>query len=702
MAVSNLLNIGKSSLFAHQTALQTTGNNIANVDTEGYCRRTVRFQEAYPLDYYNPGRLGMGTYADEVYRNFNRFIENSFLKQFTLQGRWAEQAIIMTSVENIFNEANRDGINSLLTSFFNTWSDLSGTPDSEATRQALLSEANNLTLLIRDSRDSLAAIQSEMDDYINQAVGKVNAILETLRKINKQIATLQTPYNNPNDLYDERDKLVRQLAELIDIRIEDKGGADFKIHAKSGPALLVEDSAFSLQIHGPQWEKYTENFTGNLSFSGTDSYEYTLEFVDHENFRVSLDGGKTWLRDEDGKISTWKAPAQGEILQVKKLAISFDYNANDYFRQGDKLTIMPKTAVYWHSPTANPINITPLVQSDGTENSLRICGGTLAAYFNVRDYHIGRYLDKLDALSNSLIWEVNKLHSQGAGLAGLTNFQGTYAVIRSDLPLGSLTSGLDYAGRLTSGSFSMYFTKTFDQTRVGAPVGFESFTLDMSITPLGNGQIVQFDPSLHSMEDLVDAINRSFVDPQTGIPMLNASIEKGKLHLTAADGYSFQMGQDGTGLLAALGLNTFFQGSSALDISTNPMLDKNVSYICAQSVDGGIQANVGDGNIASKIAQLATKEVTISTIWENSTQSLIHYHASMVGLIGAETASAMFNKRYYTSLATELDTMSASISGVNLDEEMTDLIRFQHAYTAAAKLITTADQMLETILGLKQ
>ena len=62
----------------------------------------------------------------------------------------------------------------------------------------------------------------------------------------------------------------------------------------------------------------------------------------------------------------------------------------------------------------------------------------------------------------------------------------------------------------------------------------------------------------------------------------------------------------------------------------------------------------------------------------------------------------MFNEQYNTALADDLDTRASAISGVNLDEEMTNLIRYQHSYTAAAKLITTADQMLETILGLKQ
>lgn len=119
-------------------------------------------------------------------------------------------------------------------------------------------------------------------------------------------------------------------------------------------------------------------------------------------------------------------------------------------------------------------------------------------------------------------------------------------------------------------------------------------------------------------------------------------------------------------------------------------------------MDGNGEANEGDGNIASRISQLATKDVRVSTLWENSTQTLGGYYAGLVGLVGSETRTAMFNEQYNTALADDLDTRASAISGVNLDEEMTNLIRYQHSYTAAAKLITTADQMLETILGLKQ
>ena len=218
MGVNNLLNIGTGALYANQIALGVTGNNVATVDTDGYSRQSVRFQEARPVDGH-PGQIGMGVYASEVYRNFNRFIENAYLERFTQQQRWSEQSTILQSVENIFNEANREGISNQLSVFFTNWSKLASTPDNEAVREDLLAQADSLAALIRDSKSSLESIQKEMDSYINQTVTEVNNILERLRELNKQIAVAQTPTNTPNTLYDHRDQLVRQLSELIDVRV---------------------------------------------------------------------------------------------------------------------------------------------------------------------------------------------------------------------------------------------------------------------------------------------------------------------------------------------------------------------------------------------------------------------------------------------------------------------------------------------------
>ena len=112
---------------------------------------------------------------------------------------------------------------------------------------------------------------------------------------------------------------------------------------------------------------------------------------------------------------------------------------------------------------------------------------------------------------------------------------------------------------------------------------------------------------------------------------------------------------------------------------------------------------MGDNATAEAIGKLASKNVTISTLWKTvDNQSISQYYANLVTTVGSDRRLSRTNAEYHTALTNDLAERTASVSGVNMDEEMSNLIKYQHSYTAAAKLITTADQMLQTLLGLKQ
>ena len=201
------------------------------------------------------------------------------------------------------------------------------------------------------------------------------------------------------------------------------------------------------------------------------------------------------------------------------------------------------------------------------------------------------------------------------------------------------------------------------------------------------------------IDDVVSAINSSFPGK------LTACIQDGKLVLNTAAGSNLQfaLGTDSTGMMAALGVNTFFTGTTASDIATSRQLHDNENYIAAGQVNGQQQINKGDNATATAIGKLASTNVTISTAWKTtSNQTIGQYYASLVTTVGADTRFAKTNSEYHKALTSDLSEQVSSASGVNLDEEMANLIKHQHSYTAAAKLITTADQMLQTLLGLKQ
>lgn len=163
------------------------------------------------------------------------------------------------------------------------------------------------------------------------------------------------------------------------------------------------------------------------------------------------------------------------------------------------------------------------------------------------------------------------------------------------------------------------------------------------------------------------------------------------------------MGADSSGLMAALGINTFFSGSGADDIAVNSQVHNNTHLIASGQVNGQFQINAGDNATATAIGKLVDKPVTITTLWKTvDNQTISQYYANLVTTVGADRRLSKTNTEYHGALTDDLSERVASVTGVNMDEEMSNLIKFQHSYTAAAKLITTADQMLQTLLGLKQ
>ncbi|WP_291443134.1 flagellar hook-associated protein FlgK [Desulfovibrio sp.] len=703
--LSGLMNVGRTALNAAQAWISVTGSNIANADTEGYTRRYVDQRDAGTL-VAKPGGEGLGVNAQQVLRYFNSFLESSYVRQSTNSARWDEQENIMGTLESLFNESNRAGISSSMNAFFTAWQKLAQRPGDTASREDLLSYADNLCDMLGNTATSVKALQSQMDVSINQGVSRVNELAKSIASLNKQInATTVDGVSNPNDLLDQRDQLVREMATYVDVKTVDSGGGNFTVALTTGQPLVQGVNTNDLAILEPRAESRLSNgstYTGSIQYDGSDSHEYTVDIVSGGNagpagtagnptFRVSLDGGKTWLRDEDGNEQHFEISATGtstDPVQVKNLKISFDSTSN--FTVGDKFDIVPKTGLYWIEPSRGPQNVTPQVGFDGTDTAGRVSGGKLTTYFNIRDDNCGRYMDELDATAKSLIWEVNRIHSQGAGTSQFDFIQGQQGVSNTTVPLGSAQAVLPESSRLQPGNVNFYF---YDKT-TGDYVS--SGQLDFSAITPGTPN---FDPSKHSLNDVVSAINSSFPGE------LTANIQDGKLVLNTAAGSNLQfaLGTDSTGMMAALGVNTFFTGTTASNIATSKQLHDNENYIAAGQVNGQQQINKGDNATATAIGKLASTNVSISTAWKTTTnQTIGQYYASLVTTVGADTRLAKTNSEYHSALTSDLSEQVSSASGVNLDEEMANLIKYQHSYTAAAKLITTADQMLQTLLGLKQ
>ncbi len=703
---SSILSIGRTGLSAAQSAISVTSENIANVDTTGYSRRTIRFEEAYNIDYM-PGQVGTGVWAAEIQRHFDQYVENQYYNQATMRDRWETVYTQLQGAESLFNESTGYGISNSITNYFNSWDDLTQQPDEASSRAQVLESAQTLISTLHQADADLTLMQRQADLAITQQVDEVNALLKQIADLNTQIRVHDVPgSNNANQLYDSRGTLVRKLAGYLDINYIEKGGGNICITTKAGQTLVDNEQTFTLSYDAPQSTPALtagSSYDGNVYFQGSDNLEYTAEIYSGgpvtsgagaATYRLSIDGGNTWLTNADGSDKIFHARPQGSQVDAGSISLWFGESddpstaPSTNLTAGDRFNIVPKRGLYWVQNTSTKENITPSTNSSGVDDSRRLVGGTLTALFNAKDDYLGKYREKLDAVAKSTAWEVNRLHSQGMGTKKLSNTLGTYSVVDDTRALGSGSSGLVFADKLTSGSAMMYiYSTSTGQLISGAALDFDGTA--------GFPQF-NFNPDMHSLEDVAQAVNDTFGT------YVEATIVNHQLNISAKDGYTFAMGTDTTGLYAALGLNTFFTGSNCRDLGVNDKITTDNSYLCTSHVNGAGDANQGDITTASAIAALKDTKVSVSTTREGTvSQSIVKYYDGLVGTVGADTAQAKFNYVYKNTLASDLNDRQQSISGVNLDEEMTDLIKYQHAYTAAAKLITTADQMLQTLLSLK-
>jgi flagellar hook-associated protein 1 FlgK len=205
----------------------------------------------------------------------------------------------------------------------------------------------------------------------------------------------------------------------------------------------------------------------------------------------------------------------------------------------------------------------------------------------------------------------------------------------------------------------------------------------------------------YDLNDVADAINVSIVnainDPSVTDPWVSASVFGNKLILTPDGSHQFAFGGDTSNFLASIGLNTFFTGNSADSIALNSAITDDMNNLAAGTINQFGEIFTGDNSNALAITNIQRKEAISFT--GGTTDTLDGHYNSLVAEIGLKARSVDTDLEYNTQVNDQLKQLRDSTSGVSLDEEMANLIRFQHAYSAAAKLITASDELLTTLLN---
>ncbi len=306
-----------------------------------------------------------------------------------------------------------------------------------------------------------------------------------------------------------------------------------------------------------------------------------------------------------------------------------------------------------------------------TNQQLNVRGGRLEGLIISRDQH--GQIDALNQLAAAVITDVNRIHADGQGLIGYTSVTGSYDVLATDVPLDSSAAGLPFPPQ--NGSFYI----TVADTATATPVAYR-INVDLQGSDAGT-----------TLESLVADINAQVEGVTASVTSDN------RLQLTADDGFTFTFGHDGqearedtSGVLAALGVNTFFTGTDAGNIAVNETVMEQPSLLAAASV-----FLAGDGVNAGRLAALD------SAMSERlGTTSLSGLYRSIAIGVAVQSAAAHDEVEAASTILASLRAQRESISGVNLDEEAIALVKYQRAFQGAARFVSTVDDLLAELVML--
>lgn len=345
------------------------------------------------------------------------------------------------------------------------------------------------------------------------------------------------------------------------------------------------------------------------------------------------------------------------------------------------------TAVEWKGSGGNDVDITDNIST-----------GKLGGWLEMRDEVVTKYRQDISELASEFIWMVNQQHSQGVGLKLIqpgNSVTGTYTTTTTleDLDYGSAADGyVDYTGTLN----------LWIGDANGENLNQVAIDLDFA-----GGDIT----AASSLADLRDSINAQIAAAgYAGDVTAALSASGDAVVFTAGADDTFGFSSDTSNLLAALGINTFFNGGSAGGIEVNTVIGSDTDYIAAAQIDSTGSYGAGDNTNALAMVDKQYSSTDIlrwtydringnTAATENAT--IEDYYHAMVGALGIQSSSISRGRSFNEVMVQELTVLRETISSVSLDEEMTELVKYQQAFSAASKLFIAADEMFQELLDMK-
>lgn len=675
--MSNLINIGMSGLNASQAALATTGNNIANAATSGYSRQSV-MTTASALQNIGVGYIGTGTTLSDVRRIYNSYFDAQLQTSTALSGDSKSYLEQISSVDKLLSDSST-GISSVLTSFFASAQKAASTPNDASTRQLLLTQAQTLSNRFNSVSSQLTEQNNKINSDLTTLTGQVNKITASIAALNKEIVQLSGSGTTPNSLLDARNEAVRSLSELVRVNVQDSGGV-YDVSLGTGQSLVSGSTSNSLSVAPSATDKSQLNIQINYSQSAVD---VTSVITGGEI------GGLLRYRNEV------LAPATNEL---GRMAMVVSDTINSQLGQG-----LDASGAFGASVFSSINSATAISQRSQATTGNK---GSVSFDVVIEDSSKLTAYDYKVSFDSATSGQYSVMRSDGTSM-GSFNMTPPATATKIDgfsfSPTGTPVQGDSFLITPTRSGASSIKTELTDATKLAfaAPLVITSGTGNG-----GTGVITQ--PSLTTKLDIYGNA--------TAQADLKAAIDSSmpvKLVFSAAAGgtQTYKVyGASGAEIVSAAG--SIVPGQSKdLDVSI-PYTDTagtTKSFTFRTSITGSPATNDSytvsfnddgktDNRNALSLLELQTKS-TVGVSGANAGISFTNAYGKLIEQVGAKTAQASVDSTATSAILKEAKASRDSVSGVNLDEEAANLVKYQQYYTASSQIIKTAQEMFSTLIN---
>ena len=638
-----LFNVGVSGLNAAQAGILTASHNISNASTPGYSRQQILQATNIPMA-TGSGFLGQGTHIQTVSRIYDAFLGRQVLSAQASATEMDSYLAQIAQIDNILADTSA-GLSPALTAFFKGVQDVAANPSSIPGRQSMLSAGQALAARFQSLDQRLSEIREGTNQQITVQIGQINAYSAQLADINQRIILAQTVGGNqpPNDLLDQRDQMITDLNKLVRVSTITQGDGSFSVFMGSGQPLVVGTQSYQLQaVQAPDDPERT-----TVAIVGVGGTALILS-------ESQVSGGSL-----GGLISFRSQTLDAAQNAIGRIALTLAQNFNDQNKLGQDLTGALGQNLFTVS--------TPTVRSSSLNTGTGVTTAAIAT-------------STIDRLTGSDY----RLVSNGGVNYTLTRLSDN-AVLVSGAPLPASIDGMAIAvGGVPLAGDSFLIQPTRSGARDVA-VAFSDPRLIAAAAPIRTAKALANTGTASISSGTVNAP-----------PPTNANLQQ-TVTITFTGAATFNVTGIGVGLPAGgvaytSGANITYNGWTT-QISGTPAAG-DVFTVSANA--GG----VADNRNAMLMGALQTKATMIGSSTSSPTASYQSAYSQIVGSVGSKTNEVQAIAAAQQGLLDHATQALQSTSGVNLDEEAANLLRYQQAYQASAKVLEIATKVFDEILAL--